>query len=231
MTSRVFDTLFKCMEDYSMDKRGDVGSWVRCAALVGLEATALEAVRGSRGLRTAEEELEGGEEEILPGLEERLKTFVGDDVEQKVMSCVRAGKPMREEWAEWSPPARYFDVPTAVKMLGLILKQLAEKLDNVRDLAGNILSRLLNEKVIPCVADRVILVEALRSRSDVAMNWASPGVTFGMVVKAMNIDSYHAPIVEGLVVSVGGLTESVVKSSSAALLDWMKTMKKLKGWR
>ena len=49
------------------------------------------------------------------------------------------------------------------------------------------------------------------------------------MTKALNIDGYHGAIVEGLVISVGGLTESVVKNSSAALLDWARTMKKLKG--
>lgn len=35
--SEVMTTLFKALEDYSVDNRGDVGSWVREAAMDGLE--------------------------------------------------------------------------------------------------------------------------------------------------------------------------------------------------
>lgn len=38
----VFDALIKCCDDYATDSRGDVGSWVREAAMKGLAAVRLK---------------------------------------------------------------------------------------------------------------------------------------------------------------------------------------------
>lgn len=46
--------------------------------------------------------------------------------------------------------------------------------------------------------------------------------TFPRVVGALDLDAYHDEVAAGLVLSVGGLTEAVVKSSAAALLDWAR---------
>ena len=236
----VFATLFASLEDYSMDKRGDVGSWVRCAALTGLRTLTLNSVKASDGIvwdynndngKKAEQQ-EEGETEIVPSMDDRMK-MLEKDIEAKVGASLSQGEPMRESFKK-IPEAPYFDAETCKMVLGAILKQLSEKLDNVRDLAGGLLMELLSEEGevrLPFVLDRGFLVGALAASkaSKGGVNWASPTTTFPMMVKAMNIDAYHAPIVEGLCVSVGGLTESVVKSSSAALLDWVRTMKKLRG--
>lgn len=44
---RVFDVLLRCTDDYATDKRGDVGSWVRQAALRGLRDMTKLAVLAS----------------------------------------------------------------------------------------------------------------------------------------------------------------------------------------
>mmetsp|Transcript_11245 Transcript_11245/g.23963 ORF Transcript_11245/g.23963 Transcript_11245/m.23963 type:complete len:258 (+) Transcript_11245:56-829(+) len=47
-------------------------------------------------------------------------------------------------------------------------------------------------------------------------------------MKAVNIDDFTQPILSGIVVSVGGLTESVSKSSSASLFEWIKGLRAAK---
>ena len=56
------------------------------------------------------------------------------------------------------------------------------------------------------------------------MNWAVASDTFPRVAKilAAEHDFFARSIAAGLVVSVGGLTESVVKHAGAALVDWCK---------
>ena len=46
----VLGTFLAAAEDYSVDKRGDVGSWCRMDALTGMERLARIAARASRGL-------------------------------------------------------------------------------------------------------------------------------------------------------------------------------------
>lgn len=49
----VLATLLAAAEDYSVDKRGDVGSWCRVDALAGMERLLRLAARASRGLPLA----------------------------------------------------------------------------------------------------------------------------------------------------------------------------------
>merc|ERR1711871_1931773 len=42
----------------------------------------------------------------------------------------------------------------------------------------------------------------------------------------LTFPDYHDAVVAGFIISVGGLTESVVKHSSAALLQWAKAIKR-----
>ncbi|MCD7463548.1 hypothetical protein HAX54_050847 [Datura stramonium] len=55
--NEVMQTLFKALDDYSKDNRGDVGSWVREAAIDGLErCTYIYAKRGLKGLSSRDPE-------------------------------------------------------------------------------------------------------------------------------------------------------------------------------
>ena len=53
------------------------------------------------------------------------------------------------------------------------------------------------------------------------MNWALARSTFPLLVPTLAFDRYRDTVLEGLVVSMGGITESVVKASQEALLKWL----------
>jgi len=53
-------------------------------------------------------------------------------------------------------------------------------------------------------------------------------VTFPLLFRVISIDDFATPILAGTVISVGGLTESVSKSSCAALFDWVKCLRSAK---
>jgi hypothetical protein len=155
----------------------------------------------------------------------------------------------------------YFDDQVCAKVIGAILKQLAEKLDAVRCQAGLCLEQLLKgENIIPFVPRKEMLLEGLemmdgtceysysnkviltsssnetntdknkendQNNNDVSeINWASPEYTFPLLMKVMNIDAFFHPIISGLVISVGGLTESVTKHSTKSFLDYFRALQK-----
>jgi hypothetical protein len=62
----------------------------------------------------------------------------------------------------------------------------------------------------------------------VQINWSNPEDTFALVLRAINVDEYFESILSGLVISVGGLTESVTRHSSKALFDYMRALKAMK---
>jgi hypothetical protein len=174
------------MKDYSMDKRGDVGSWSRIAAMEGLKKVALSAQQADLNSEgTGAEETGGG----------GVGSFV--------------------------------TVVMVTQMVSTILKQLCEKLDNVRSKAGSVMESLLDEscplsKLIP---NRDELHKILSSNDGIPVNWGLASETFPKMVKVMELSEYHDAVVSGLILSVGGLTEAVVKSSSKSLLEWSREKK------
>jgi tubulin-specific chaperone D len=120
----------------------------------------------------------------------------------------------------------FFDDELCCLLLSTLLKQLGEKLDVVRCKAGECLERLLTNSSprLLFVPHRERLVRALSLREQ-STNWADPAITFPLVMRVVNIDEFTEPILSGIVISVGGLTESVSKSSSAALFEWIRELR------
>lgn len=115
------------------------------------------------------------------------------------------------------------------------LFQLSEKLDSIRSHAGQCLERMLTnqELPIPFVPDRSLLIEALdldpvETPSKTTTNWAKAATTFPMVMKAADIELFSHDIISGMVISVGGMSESVTKHARAALLSWVRQAKEEK---
>ena len=104
-----------------------------------------------------------------------------------------------------------------------LAKQLAEKLDSIRMIAGNILFRLLHSTSprIDGIPGRAYLEEQVFP-STLTVNWSMAHDTFPRVVKMMNVPELLEGVAAGLVISVGGLTENVVKASKGALFDWVR---------
>eukprot|EP01084_Bolivina_argentea_P309179 534770_1 len=131
---------------------------------------------------------------------------------------------------------KYFSAELSGRIICAVLKQLSEKLDTVRGCAGRVLQDLLTTKstLFPYVPYRDDLekIFQLTHNNDTSgqatadIDWSSSAVTFPMVIKAMKLPTYHDAILSGLILSVGGLTESVVRHSRSALLNWVKETRK-----
>ncbi|XP_037666539.1 tubulin-specific chaperone D isoform X2 [Choloepus didactylus] len=164
---RIYATLLDCMQDYTTDSRGDVGAWVRKAAMTSLkELTVL--------LASSE-----------PGL-------IGADVCKQVLCC--------------------------------LAQQASEKIDRVRAHAGEVLLALLHfdSPPIPHVPHRGEL-ERIFPRSDgAAVNWNAPSQAFPRITQLLGLPAYRYHVLLGLVVSVGGLTESTVRHSTHSLFAYVK---------
>lgn len=166
---------FLAMTDYNTDRRGDVGSWSRMAAMDGLETLVF----------------------LVSAVDvDRRKKYMENDM------CHR--------------------------IVGNMLKQLSEKLDAVRIHAGGCFIRILTKSnfcdAIPKSQELIqMLGPSLSDKlADGNINWADASVTFPLVMKFASLDPYFEYVISGLIISVGCLTESVSKSASAVLLQWVK---------
>eukprot|EP00985_Skeletonema_marinoi_P023587 scaffold15795_cov139-Skeletonema_marinoi.AAC.3 len=220
-TKRVFDSLLSAMEDYNTDRRGDVGSWSRIAAMKGLEALTYLAISASNTFPHNLNSIPSSDPsskvlvENVPSLRERVGRFLFYNISIPSEKCL--------------VPLTYFDEGLCSSIMCVLLKQLGEKLDAVRCQAGECIERLLTAQSprVPFVSHRNMLVKAL-CVGEHSTNWSNPAVTFPLLMRAVNIDGFFSPILEGIVVSVGGLTESVSKNSTASLFEWIRVCRQLK---
>ena len=232
LVKKVFQALLDAMKDYNTDRRGDVGSWSRMAAMISMEKLVYLTVKASN---IPQSTLGGASNAdtvhnipFVPSLTMRFSSLE-PDVANRAKSCFIDSKPFREYPTHLS--SIHFDDDMCSNVIGAMLKQLSEKLDLVRNQAGTCLQRLLTttDPIVPFVSHRKLLVEALLlNTSDDQINWATPEITFPLVMRAINIDTFFDDILSGLVISVGGLTESVQKSSSKAFMEYIRALKSLK---
>jgi hypothetical protein len=116
------------------------------------------------------------------------------------------------------------DTSLMTRIFGGLLKQLSEKLDNVRSCSGDIIERMLQSTTpfVPGLSFRSDLVSALQIGA--TTNWSDAKVTFRRVLKVMNIPDFFHFVVTGLIISVGALTESVTKEAEEALIKWIRDL-------
>jgi len=118
-----------------------------------------------------------------------------------------------------------------------MLKQLAEKIDKVRQVAGNQLQDILTKcKVLelpdksllelifvkPAIEEVKIINEKTKESLEyIYLPWRNPDYTYNMLIPLIDSKVYRLPLLEGWVVSSGGITESTLRASSTSLMQFL----------
>ncbi|PVD38225.1 hypothetical protein C0Q70_00836 [Pomacea canaliculata] len=167
--NEIYAALQTAMTDYTMDSRGDVGSWVREAGM----------------------------------------TAIGDLTEMVV---------------NVDPSLLHPDMVRQI--FCSLVQQSCEKIDRMRMVAGQVFIKLLYLRPeVPHVPNRADLLEIFPKEEIKVLNWALPSETFPRFAQLLHFPTYTQSTLLGLTVSVGGLTESLVKHSSASLMKYLKDLK------
>lgn len=163
---QVMDVLLKALDDYAIDNRGDVGSWVREAAMDALKRCSFLLCLETNGEWTKVEP------ERSPGETERSAR--GSELSPGETEA--SGLNETSGFTTRSGP--FFDEEIAVIVVGGLAKQAVEKIDRVRDVAGRTLQQLLHSDQ-PSI-DRIPHRRALEQivPNDTNLNWAVRIVTF-----------------------------------------------------
>ncbi|DAZ95162.1 TPA: hypothetical protein N0F65_012416 [Lagenidium giganteum] len=272
----VVQTLVACIEtDYGVDERGDVGSWIRREAMIGLEQLLLEQNSSSglgtkrlcgRRVRTVYGEgkivrvVGGRADDLIDFNEDPVcyvefeKPFLGyyyfagthtglikqSRLQLAVPSSAQAAstdfylpkiderdakrqRPSESLASRKVPFARCLSPESVSMLFRALAKQLAEKLDGVRAVAGKVLFSVLHsaDPRVDAIPDRATLETSILPAT-ACINWSMAHQTFPIALQLADSPSYMDAVVSGLVVSVGGISESVVKASRSALLDWIR---------
>ncbi|RZC41515.1 tubulin-specific chaperone D, partial [Asbolus verrucosus] len=170
---KIYDVFQEGLKDYTQDKRGDVGAWIREASVLGLQTLTLKVV-------------------------EKDPTILNEDLVAKIMAGVA--------------------------------QQAVEKIDRSRALAGRVFYSLLyNDIPIPNIQDYVEIIKIFPKEICDDLNWNSAADTFPKFVELLQFPAYTYNVMMGMICSVGGMTETLVKNSSSSLFAYFKKEKKCKG--
>ncbi|KIM25833.1 hypothetical protein M408DRAFT_73897 [Serendipita vermifera MAFF 305830] len=174
----VLKTLLDGLEDYSVDERGDVGSWVRISSLQGLSSS----------------------------------------VELILRSDIRNPN-------DWLPQELYLGIWAGM------LKQGAERLDNVRAEVGKGVVQLLEASTlkangnvsgsrwIPCGYD--LLRQLFMVETGSGEGWNQPAWLFPRIVQVLQVPEYRSNILKGLVLSIGSRNEGTHRPAATALTEYL----------
>jgi len=143
--NEVMTSLFKALDDYSVDNRGDVGSWVREAALDGLEKCTYMLCKIDKSICLSE---------------------------RSVANEIEATAPLTAGMLKSKQELSLFDENLATNLVGAICKQAVEKMDKLREAAANVLYRILYNQMIyiPYIPFREKLEEIIPKEADA--QWA-----------------------------------------------------------
>ncbi|KAJ6679463.1 BETA-TUBULIN COFACTOR D [Salix purpurea] len=118
----------------------------------------------------------------------------------------------------------FFDANVATNVIGGIAKQAVEKMDKIREAAAKVLQRILYNKAIfiPFIPYRENLEEIVPNETD--LKWGVPTFSYQRFVQLLQFSCYSRSVLSGLVISIGGLQDSLRKASISALLKYLQTV-------
>ncbi|GJJ74654.1 tubulin-specific chaperone D [Entomortierella parvispora] len=176
VSTQILDVYYSGLQDYSIDHRGDVGSWSREASMQGLQT-------------------------MLP-LVARL-----DLVEEN----------------------KYLSDEDHAQLLAKLLQQSVEKIDRIRACAATAITKIVYakgsssqgepENYLLRIPHREKIMSVIDNSAD--LNWLQPAQVYPRVVQLLNLKEYRTDLLLGFIVSAGGLTESLVRHSSACLSEFV----------
>ncbi|KAI8620187.1 tubulin folding cofactor D C terminal-domain-containing protein [Chytriomyces sp. MP71] len=178
------ESLFVGMEDYSVDSRGDVGSWVR-------------------------------------------------------ESCFKAWPVVLPLFSRVNAKSVIYLLPeTSARAVKGLLRQSVEKIDRVRETAGVALHQVIElsfSKDLGLLLDlglaessRADLRKALDGSSTGDLNWLNTATVYPRMVSLLKIDELRQDLLLGLVVSVGGISESLVRYSTYSFTEFVNSLPTMK---
>ena len=218
------EAMLAALDDYQTDNRGDVGSWVREAAIASLlPMLALGAAPAA-----------GGDGAAPPcASEEERAAWAEVKAERAALDAALPG--------------------LCVRFVGHLCQQANEKIDRLREHAALTLIRLLEEKALPAVADSALLSSILHGADRPAATAAAtadadaaaaaaaeasaaaasssvkessdflaPHTCFPRTARFLECAPFRRQSLLGLSISAGGITESTTKAASAALLAHLR---------
>ena len=205
----ILATFYKGFDDYAVDRRGDVGSWVRQEAMVSLNqylfvlnSTEDQSVRASLGADK-------------PEFYER---FVAANLQQlnEKIDRVReqAGRALQKFFKFTAPLLGDIQFSHRDQLTALFVSGDAEVEQNDTDKDVSV--------------DNALSLTTSLNDGIAYLPWRSAEFVFNSIKPFFDSEVYSIPILKGLITSSGGLTASTLKASQNSLFEHLSEMSKVK---
>jgi hypothetical protein len=214
LSHRIFDAFLKALEDYATDNRGDVGSWVREAALVGLDTlTRLLVLRDSNSRDITEKW-------FLPEMCQSLMCKILKQMVEK-LDRVRdlSGRVFEGLIRSPNHTVQQQQRPTETSCHHLFRYHQSNFNDTLAPIG------CISCGVIPHIPHHQEILTLLNSCQE-AINWSQSQRTFKILTPLLQFDVYRKSLLSGIICSIGGVTnnKNLVQDSSSALLDYLRAI-------
>ncbi|KAF9924456.1 hypothetical protein FBU30_005578 [Linnemannia zychae] len=190
LSNKILKMYFRGLEDYSVDHRGDVGSWIREACMQGLQVMI----------------------PIVARLDYRLTQAQADQ--------------------------RYLTDEDHVQILAKLLQQSVEKIDRIRGVAATAMVTIIyaeadseagavatsgekQPEYVLRIAHRAEVMKVIGKSDEMSLIWLQPSEVYSRIVQLLHLPEYRFELLLGLVISAGGLTETLVRHSSSCLTEFV----------
>lgn len=122
-------------------------------------------------------------------------------------------------------PTEVLEATYVHKVICGFLQQAVEKIDRTRGLAGRLLCQIIHHNPpIPHIRHHSRLKDVLPNETE-AVLWLFADHTFPLFCSLLDLPAYSPALLLGLSASIGQLTESLIKYSSSAFLDFIRSSK------
>ena len=214
--------MLSAMSDYQTDNRGDVGSWVREAAIGSLLPMLLLATAHTEAeMAEARRAAAAEEEEVAAARAARLEEVAA---ERKALDAALPS--LCERFVE------------------ALTQQANEKIDRLREHACLTLTQAIKAEKLPAVPHRETLAAVLVDADDGAAggsaaevrdeeggmpfmptsDYLAPHTCFPRTVRFLGCARYRRAALQGLCISAGGVTESTMKAACGSLMDHVRSL-------
>jgi hypothetical protein len=250
----IVNALSTAMQDYALDRRGDVGSWVREVCIEVIAALLLAQVQGAHASSPRVPKLSSDEVTTkLVGMMLKQAVEKIDRLRERAFSllyavlCQRSGSPASliehaygrichgETYdlfgdSSTADSSGVLSAPKDLEILMAALREAAPAVVVPSSLASEATSHSATENLGSCETNAVGSGAEGASQAVSHVELRSPGLVdraaassaiFDAIVPLMDTEAYRPAVALGLVVSMGGLTESTALEAKRALLKYL----------
>ncbi|KAF9275663.1 hypothetical protein BGZ68_010600 [Mortierella alpina] len=200
LSKRILQMYHTGLQDYSIDHRGDVGSWIREACMQGLEVMIPLVARVDYRLQQ----------------EQPSQRYLSDQDHTQTFAK------LLQQSVEKIDRIRGCAATTMITLLYAKVEQHPGLITSTAMEMDPGAAPAKETEYLVHVPYRPQLMQVIEN--SVELNWLQPAEVYPRVIQLLNLPEYRSELLLGFIVSAGGLTESLVRHASACLTEFVSNL-------